>query len=150
MPQPFDKASQTVLRQAQAAAEATGTVESVHVLYALLVAAPQVWEKLPHVNAGAIKAALPQFNVPPASSAATKVVLANNVKRVLAFSMEECLRGGKAPFSSAVEFVSAQEWVAPEYILLGLLRESDCEAAQFLQSHGIRLEDARRTFSRQA
>ncbi len=147
MPQPLDKASQMVWRHAQAVALSTdGIVNPMHVLHALVNAAPNIWQRLPQVDVDAIRSALPLFEPSLKEPTATNIALANSVKRVLAFSMEECVRSGNAPFSSPEEYIRAEEWVAPEHMLLGLLREGDPEAAQLLQAHGVRLDDARRNF----
>lgn len=67
-------------------------------------------------------------------------ILANSSKRVIAYSMEECMRAGQAP--------QRTEWVAPEYMLFGLLRESGSDAAQLLRSHGLTIEELRKTFAK--
>ena len=109
MPQPLDKASQAVLQRARTVADAAGVIEPIHLLYSLLVEAPQVWEKVSNVDPAAIKAALPQFNASMLGTKSMDAILANSSKRVIAYSMEECMRAGQAP--------QATEWVAPEYIL---------------------------------
>jgi hypothetical protein len=57
MPKPFNANAQKVIRIAQQLAEqGDGVVSPVHVLSALLAAAPQVWEALPQVNADEVRA----------------------------------------------------------------------------------------------
>ena len=148
MPQPLNKASQAVWQRARAVAGAGGVIEPIHLLYSLLVEAAQVWAKLPNLDPAGIKAALPQFNAPPLGATSTYPILANSIKRVLAYSMEECVRAGHAPFRTAEEFIQATEWVAPEYMLLGLLRESGSDAAEMLRSCGLTIEELRKTFGR--
>lgn len=140
MPEPFDKALQAVLQRARTVADAGGVIEPIHLLYSLLVEAPQVWEKLSNVDPAAIKAALPQFNAPPLGARSMDAILANSSKRVIAYSMEECMRAGQAP--------QRTEWVAPEYMLFRLLRESGSDAAHLLRSHGLTIEELRKTFAK--
>lgn len=75
-------------------------MKPIHLLYSLLVEAPQVWEKLSDVDLVAIKAALPQFNAAPLGTRSTDAILANSSTRVIAYSMEECMRAGQAPLRS--------------------------------------------------
>ena len=39
------------------------------------------------------------------------------------------------------------EYVAPEYLLIALLREADTEAARLLAAHGLTIEEARNYLS---
>jgi ATP-dependent Clp protease ATP-binding subunit ClpA len=143
MPQPFNKKSQSVLRKAQQLAEASeGVVEPMHVLAALLDAAPNIWLDLPDVDIQAIRTAarLPSA-AETTSSEQTNTVLANSVKRVLAYAMEERFRARR---DERADFLRLKEFVEPAFILLGLLREVESDAAQLLTAHGLTLEKGRR------
>ena len=65
--------------------------------------------------------------------------LSNSTKRVLAYGMEECFRAraGQIPLASLKGRIFPNEFVGPEFILLGLMRESEREAAQLLASQGL-------------
>jgi hypothetical protein len=55
--------------------------------------------------------------------------------------MEECYR------STGLNFTNSREFVAPEFMLLGILREVGCDAAQLLTLNGLALEEARKLLS---
>ena len=152
MPQPWNADAQKVIRTAQCLAEQTdGVVSPIDVLSALLVAAPQVWQALPQLNVQEIRAALPPFNTPEAvSTDKSNSVLANSVKRILAYAMEEWFRARSnrvPPESVKHDFLHSGEYVAPEHLLIGLLRETDCEAARILGAKGLTVEQAREYLS---
>lgn len=152
MPQPFNPDAQKVIRIAQLLAEqADGVVNPVHVLSALVAAAPQVWDALPQLNVQEIRAGLPPFNTPQAvSTDKSNAVLANSVKRILAYSMEEWFRARSnhvSPESLRHDFLQSGEYVAPEYLLIALLREADSEAARLLAAHGLTIQEARNYLS---
>jgi|HubBroStandDraft_4_1064222.scaffolds.fasta_scaffold61871_3 ATP-dependent Clp protease ATP-binding subunit ClpA len=141
MPQWFNKKSQSVLRKAQHfAVSSDGVVTPMHVLAALLEVAPDIWLDLPDVDIQAIRTAA---RVPDAaettSSQEANTVLANSVKRVLAYAMEERFRAR----GEVVDFFRVSEFLEPEFIVLGLLREVESDAAQLLTTHGLTLEKGR-------
>jgi len=68
--------------------------------------------------------------VQQATSTSVDLPLSNESKRVLAYGTEEAERLG-------------HKHIGPEHLLLGLLREEKCFAAQLLQERGVRLESAR-------
>jgi len=141
MPQWFNKKSQSVLRKAQHfAVSSDGVVTPMHVLAALLDVAPDIWLNSPDVDIQAIRAAA---RLPDAAETRsfqeTNTVLANSVKRVLAYAMEERFRARR----ELVDFLRASEFLEPEFIVLGLLREVESDAAQLLTTHGLTLEKGR-------
>ena len=62
--------------------------------------------------------------------------LSNEGKRVLAYAAEEAERLG-------------QKHIGPEHLLLGLLREDRCSAAQILEGHGVKLAQVRDELARE-
>lgn len=149
MPQPLNADAQKVIRMAQElAGQEDGVVSPVHVLRALLVAAPQVWVALPQVDVQEIRAELPPFNTPQTvSTGRPNSLMANSVKRVVAYSMEEWFRARMnkvPPESLRHDFLKSGEYVAPEHLLLGLLRETDSDAARLLAGQGLTVEGARK------
>jgi ATP-dependent Clp protease ATP-binding subunit ClpA len=152
MPQPFNADAQKVIRIAQHLAEqGDGVVSPFHVLSALLAAAPQVWEALPQVNAQEVRAGLPPFKTPQSvSTEKSNAVLANSVKRIFAYSREEWFRAGanRVPFEQQRhDFLYSGEYVTPEHLLLGLMREADPDAARLLATQGLTVEEARNHLS---
>jgi ATP-dependent Clp protease ATP-binding subunit ClpA len=141
MPQWFNKKSQSVLRKAQHfALSSDGVVTPMHVLAALLDVAPDIWLDLPDVDIQAIRTAARLPDAAETSSQEANAVLANSVKRVLAYAMEERFRARR----EVVDFFRVSEFLEPEFIMLGLLREVESDAAQLLTSHGLTLEKGRR------
>jgi hypothetical protein len=61
--------------------------------------------------------------------------LSNACKRVLAYAAEEAER-------------LAHRWIGTEHLLLGLLREKDCVAAEILRQHGFELDQLREQFAK--
>jgi hypothetical protein len=84
----------TRLRKAHKLAESSDRVVApMHVLAALLEVSPDIWLDLPEVDIQAIRtAALLPNTEETKSSERTNAVLANSVKRVLAYAMEERFR----------------------------------------------------------
>jgi hypothetical protein len=75
--------------------------------------------------------------------------LSNSTKRVLAYGMEECFRSraGQIPLASVKGRIFPNEFIGPEFILLGLMREPECDAARLSASQGLNLEQVRGRFS---
>ena len=142
MPQPFDKKSQSVLRKAQQlAVSSDGVVAPMQVLSALLDVAPDIWVDLPDVDIQAIRtAARPPNAAETTFSDQRNTALANSVKRVLAYAMEERFRARPDEWK---DLLRDDEYVEPAFILLGLLREVESDAAQLLTTHGLTLEKGR-------
>jgi ATP-dependent Clp protease ATP-binding subunit ClpA len=152
MPQPFDSDSQVVLKQARRLAESAHepVILPMHVLHALITDAPTVWSRLTDVDMHSLAGAVPAFQVRPVeTSMAASAALANSVKRVLAYAMLEWFRAraGQIPPESLQEHLFRSELVGPEFLLLGLMRESESDAAEVLTSQGFKLEDMRERFS---
>jgi hypothetical protein len=145
MRQPLNKKSQLVLRKAQQLAlSADGVVTPMHVLSALLDADSEIRLEFPEVDIQAIRtAAHPPAALEITSFDPRNAVLANSVKRVLAYAMEEQFRARR----EVVDFLRVNEFVEPEFILLGLLREVESGAAQLLTTHGLTLEKGRSCLS---
>jgi len=151
MPQPFNTDAQVVLKQARRLAESSDglVILPMHLLAALVTDAPAVWNQLTHVDVHSLVDAVPGFEVQPLETTAASAALSNSGKRVLAYAMEEWFRARAAhlPPESVAPLIQRSEYVGPEFMLLGLMRESDSDAAQLLASHGLELEDVRRRFS---
>ena len=150
--QPFNRDSQIVLKQAKQLAQTSdGVVVPMHVLHALITKAPAVWNEVAHLDMHSLRGALPALDVSPEEpSTAASAALSNSVKRVLAYAMEECYRAraGQIPPESVKGHIFPNEFIGPEFILLGLMRESECDAAQLLTSQGLSLEEIRGRFSK--
>lgn len=116
----------------------------MHVLSALLDDGSEIWLDFPEVDIKAIRyAARPSDVVETTSSDAPTAVLANSVKRILAYAMEEQFRARR----EVVDFLQVNEFVEPEFILLGLLREVESDAAKLLTTNGLTLEKGRSCLS---
>ena len=70
------------------------------------------------------------------TSTSVDLPLSNESKRVLAYAAEEAER-------------LAHKHIGPEHLLLGLLREEKCFAAQILTERGVQLREAREDLARQ-
>jgi hypothetical protein len=62
---------------------------------------------------------------------------------VFVYAMEEQFRARR----EVIDFLRVNEFVEPEFILLGLLREVESDAAQLLTTHGLTLEKGRTCLS---
>jgi hypothetical protein len=71
----------------------------------------------------------------PAVSTSTDLPLTDDCKRILAFAAEEAER-------------LAHRHIGTEHLLLGILREEKCVAAEILTGHGLRLETVREELSK--
>jgi ATP-dependent Clp protease ATP-binding subunit ClpA len=157
--QPFDTASQIVLRKAQELAKSgDGVVSTENVLAALLTDAPAVRQLLHGLDVTELTAAVSQSDT-AGNNFHAQAMLANSVKRVLAYSMEEWFRArgtqippeSRDPEARSVEaFFGASEFISPEFILLGVLREVDCDAAKLLNSRGLTVEKVRKRVAEQS
>jgi hypothetical protein len=118
----------------------------MHVLSALLDIVPDIWLDFPEVDIQSIRtAAHPSDEVETAFSDPVNTVLANSVKRVLAYAMEERLRAQR---DNRPELLRLDAFVVePRFIVLGLLREVESDAAQLLTTYGLTLEKGRRCLS---
>ncbi|HLJ87417.1 MAG TPA: ATP-dependent Clp protease ATP-binding subunit [Candidatus Angelobacter sp.] len=117
-------------------------VESEHLLLALLNEDKELAQRFLKSNAsiGVIRQQV-EAHAPVmcrrAASTVSDVPLHSDCKRALAFAEEEA-----RPFP--------RKRVAPGHLLLGLLREENCLAAQLLRQHGISAKDVRAHISRTA
>src|SRR5215813_533743 len=69
-------------------------------------------------------------------STSVDLPLSNESKRILAYAAEEAER-------------LSHKWIGSEHLLLGILREEKCFAAELLQERGLRLSSVREELARQ-
>jgi len=111
-------------------------IETEHILLGILREYPELTELLPSGASETIRKQIdartpPRHRIPPAAD----IPLSNESKRVLAYSVEE-----------AEQLTHRQ--IRTEHLLLGLLREKRCYAAEILQQHGLSLNRLRAQFGK--
>lgn len=105
-------------------------ITTEHLLLGLLRDDSPVIQRLLSLRAGAIRRQIEEHN-PPQKPIPTNIdlPLTEASKRVLAYAAEEAER-------------LHHRYIGSEHLLLGLLREEECLAAQILRGHGVRLPEA--------
>lgn len=108
------------------------TIETEHLLLGLLREDRVLFGKLGLRNAEPVVRKTIEERTPKREPVSTSIdlPLAQDCKRVLAYAAEEAER-------------LSHRHIGTEHLLLGLLREKRCVAAEILNRHGIALEDAR-------
>ena len=109
-------------------------IETEHLLLGILREYPELTSLLPSGASEAIRKQIDARTIPfhkiPTSA---DLPLSNEAKRVLAYGAEEAER-------------LAQKHIGVEHLLLGLLREEGCFAAQILRQHGLDVSQLRARF----
>jgi len=111
-------------------------IETEHILLGILREYPELTQLLPSGASEAIRKQIdartpPRHKIPTAAD----LPLSNESKRVLAYGAEEAER-------------LAHRHIGTEHLLLGLLREKGCFAAELLQLHGLDVSRLRVQFAK--
>lgn len=118
---------------AEAQAQGSASIETEHLLLAAVAADPQVLERLvaTGVNAESLRNQIVMLSWDREPVAPKRdVPLSNECKRVLAYSAEEAARLG-------------DRIIVPGHLLLGIMREEGCLAANLLKEKGASLVEMR-------
>ncbi len=117
----------------EAIAAGSPYIETEHLLLAIIrCCEPELDERLRLRNIeDALRAEVPAKPHPATRSKNADLPLSNQSKRVLAYAAEEAERLGS-------------RGIGPGHLLLGILREPESFACQFLSAHGIELTAARK------
>ncbi|MCL2324482.1 MAG: ATP-dependent Clp protease ATP-binding subunit [Actinomycetia bacterium] len=133
----FTENARRVINNAQEEARASGQhyVGTEHLLLGLIdepnELITEVFEEL-GVDPEDVRAEIDRTIGPEAADPATSISFTPRAKNVLEMSLREAMRFGHA-------------YVGPEHLLLGLIDEGDCVAAQVLMKRGINLDQIRAT-----
>jgi len=113
-------------------------IETEHILLGILREYPELTQLLPSGAADAIRKQIDDHTpVRQGVSTSVDLPLSNESKRVLAYGAEEAER-------------LAHRHLGTEHLLLGLLREQRCFAAELLRERGLRLDQLREEFSKES
>jgi len=120
----------------QATRSGSPCIETEHLLLGLLHESHETMRLLPRDSEESIRKQIDaRTNVPPGASTSVDLPLSNESKRALAYAAEEAER-------------LAHRHIGAEHLLLGLLREQRCFAAEILRERGVSLEKLREHFAK--
>ena len=122
--------------RSQATRYGSPCIETEHLLLGLLRESNEIVRLLPQDSEESIRKQIDaRTNVRPGVSTSVDLPLSNESKRVLAYAAEEAER-------------LAHRHIGTEHLLLGLLREQRCFAAEILRERGVSLEKLREHFAK--
>jgi len=111
-------------------------IETEHILLGILRETKSITQILGSNCMQSIRAQVEARGVSSKTSTSVDLPLSNASKRVLAYGAEEAERLN-------------HRWIGTEHLFLGLLRETDCFAAQLLKPFGITIEQMRERLAKE-